>query len=144
MSHHRDRKQVALLEFVAVGSNRVDLVRAVAADDEAVRAAAAALARNRHNLAPPSGPFALHAQQRGPQIEDQVVTLAVGQRLVHTYAELHRFPSDARLGNRTLLISRPFHDTNTSSCVGRKKGSGMRLNQPTDRAGTSPHSCSSR
>jgi hypothetical protein len=72
---HLQRQQVALVEICAVGGDRVDLAEFVRTMNEALGPATTPSCRYLHDIADSRGPFALHAQQLGPQIKDEVISL---------------------------------------------------------------------
>ena len=69
------RKEKAAIEFGAVRSDNVDLAGLVQAVDQPVATAPAPPSPDRDDVSLPDGPFALHAEQPGADIEDEVVPL---------------------------------------------------------------------
>ena len=100
------RDEVRRVEFEAVGRDGVDLIARVTATGKAICGPSARVATDDYDVAISRCPFALHTHEFRPQIEDQVVSLSVGQRLEHANVELARLMGDCKLGNRSLLVRR--------------------------------------
>jgi hypothetical protein len=71
------RQEVTTVVVEAVEPERVELPGVVAAGDQAVRAAAVRVQTGCHDVTDFGRPFALDANQRWTQIEDQVEALVV-------------------------------------------------------------------
>jgi hypothetical protein len=74
--------------------------------EEPITSSPASSAADDQNIADTSGPLALNPHQLRPEVEDQIVTLAVGQGLEHAHSELRRRMSDGELGSPAFLVCR--------------------------------------
>jgi hypothetical protein len=101
-----NRHEVARVEFMTVRRDRVDLSRRVRAPQLAVRGTPRRVAANDDDIAMPGRRLALNAHECRPEIKDEVVPLAICQRLEHTDVQLARGMGDCQLGNRTFFIRR--------------------------------------
>jgi hypothetical protein len=95
---------MALIKLGAVRSDYIGLFRRVGTPHEAISIASRRVAANGENVASARNPLALHAEQPGSQVEDEVVALAVRQWLEDADAEPDRRRNDLGLGNGTLPL----------------------------------------
>ena len=114
-----DRNEVRVLGIRAPGRDAVDLGAAVRSEHVAPRRVATGPAAHDDDIALPVRPFALCSEQPLARVEDQVVAAAVTDRAVDIDPEPDGRGGDRRLRDRSLLVGRQLHDTNTSSCLGR-------------------------
>src|SRR5262249_7494534 len=74
---HLGREKIRRAEIRAVGGDCIDLTYTVGAVGQAVPPSSASLAPNHDDVVVQAGRFALDAEERRPQVEDQVVRLVV-------------------------------------------------------------------
>ena len=101
-----DRHVVATAELGRVGNDRIDLVGRVAAMQESSLRSPTRATANDHDIPHRSGPLALHANEARPEVEDQVVALAVGQGLEHADTDFGGDVGNCELRDRALLVGR--------------------------------------
>jgi len=92
--HPLDWQEVATVRLRTIGRDRVDLVGGIAADDHPVAAPSARIAPDDDDSAAKNGPLALDPHEPAADVEDQVVSLAVRERLVDADPELDRRVDD--------------------------------------------------
>src|SRR6185312_9028873 len=103
---HRD--QVAAVDLLAVGGDRIHLVYRVAGPDVTVGTTSAGGEVDHDHIANLPCPLALHAQQSPTHPKHQVVALVLRQRLEHRELQLRGRSSDLELGYVALAIDIPF------------------------------------
>jgi hypothetical protein len=81
LCHPRNRDQEASIEVKAVSGDRIDLLRGVAPANESVSCPPRRLAGHDDCLPTTGRPFALNAQEPPSQIENKVVSTALGMGL---------------------------------------------------------------
>jgi ribosome-associated protein len=96
--------QEGAIEFEAVSADRVYFLRCVASPDKSVSSATGTFAADHQDFAAPRGPLALDSTQSRPEVEDEIVSSALGERAIDIDPELDRGPGDSHLGNRSFLI----------------------------------------
>jgi hypothetical protein len=110
-----DRDEEAPIEFHAVRGERINFIRRVSPPAETFRGAPRTDAVDRHDSVPACRPLTLHAHQRRPQIEDQVVSL-IPERPENADSELDGFCGNACLRDGSFLIR--CHIRQRSDCIG--------------------------
>jgi len=102
LSDHLDRKEIALIEFLAVRSHRVYLGNAV--HGPGVASTRVPEAREIYDDHVPASrrPFALHADELRVDIEDEIVSAVLDQRL----EDAGRSPVAQRRRPRTDVLTR--------------------------------------
>ena len=111
MDRHLKRKQVAPIGELGVGSHGIDLPGLVLAVDETGASSARTPCSDDQNVAPSPGPFALNAQERGPEIEDEVVAF-VAERLRNPHS-LTQAPRQRPLSQQRCLSDQSSAPTTT-------------------------------
>jgi hypothetical protein len=98
-----DREEVAAVQLRAIGTDRIHLLGTVRRVDVAVGRIAGGSGPNDDDLALSRCPLALNADQRGPQVKDQVVSLALGDRPRNPNSQLDRASGDLGLRDVSLV-----------------------------------------
>jgi hypothetical protein len=98
-------KEVAAFDIRAIGREGIDLSLHVDASDQPVTVSTRSVATQDYDIAMARRPFALHTNEAGSKLENQVVTPSFRDRRIDADPEFDRGMDDRRLSDRSFLIT---------------------------------------
>ncbi|HEY3189141.1 MAG TPA: hypothetical protein VGJ70_16770 [Solirubrobacteraceae bacterium] len=98
------RQEERAVDALAVRGDRIDFGRGIRGSDKAIAVSPRRLTRHHHDVAALRRPFALDADEFRPEVEDEVVSLAVRQRLEDANAQTNGRRDNGRLCDGAFLI----------------------------------------